>query len=50
MNRRLLLISVTAAITLAALQHEVLAQQPTPLTKSAATPAPEKVKKNPGGF
>jgi hypothetical protein len=48
MKRTLLLISLAAATTLAALQHEALAQQPTPQSgKAAATPAPEKGKKNP---
>src|SRR3954453_21669372 len=47
MKRTRLLISLAAATTLAALQHEALAQQPLPQSgKAAATPAPEKARKN----
>jgi hypothetical protein len=47
MKRRLLLISFATATILAALQHEALAQQPTPPTGPAAAPAPDKAKKAP---
>jgi hypothetical protein len=47
MKRMILLISAVTAIIVAALQHEALAQQPTPLTGPAAAPTPEKAKKNP---
>ena len=47
MNETLLLISAVTATTVAALRHEALAQQPTPLTGPAAAPIAEKAKKNP---
>ena len=48
MKRSLLLISVATATLLSSVQHQALAQQPTPPTgPAAATPAPEKARKNP---